>query len=30
MLESKSDHVLVTDGDHVLGAFRLEDAGALL
>ena len=30
MFETKSDHVVVVDGDRVLGSFRLEDAGELL
>jgi osmoprotectant transport system ATP-binding protein len=30
MLETKADHVVVVDGDRVLGTFRLADAGALL
>jgi osmoprotectant transport system ATP-binding protein len=30
MLETKVDHVVVADGDEVLGTFRLADAGALL
>lgn len=30
MLETNSDQVVVVDGDAVLGAFRLDDAGALL
>ena len=30
MLGTKCDHVVVADGDHVLGTFRLADAGALL
>jgi osmoprotectant transport system ATP-binding protein len=30
MLETKTDHVVVVDGDRVLGVFRLADAGALL
>jgi osmoprotectant transport system ATP-binding protein len=30
MLEAKTDHVLVVDHDRVLGAFHLDDAGALL
>jgi osmoprotectant transport system ATP-binding protein len=30
MLESRSDEVVVVDGDKVLGTFRLRDAGALL
>ena len=30
MLETKTEQVVVVDGDHVLGVFRLADAGALL
>jgi osmoprotectant transport system ATP-binding protein len=30
MLETKTEHVVVQDGDRVLGVFRLADAGALL
>jgi osmoprotectant transport system ATP-binding protein len=30
MIETKSDHVLVVEGDRLLGMFRLQDAGDLL